>query len=187
MTRARFSVIVTTDKTVELPFHYSLLTSAVRDAQLYKKTPQVRLIEIRDEFEYFWTWTPEQGENQMGKFAEAVAQTRGNFVGSTLKKMIAEFRIPFTVISASGKSRNQNFRTDEWNFTISFTPSQIADYKELQPEMTLSFTSVTTSSREDKLIALTEEVKEDGPVDNVLLTYDGTVGRNGWYDLSMAA
>ena len=187
MTRTRFSVIVITDKRVELPFHYAKLTSAVRDARLYKKTPQVREVFIQDEFDIFWKWTPEQGEIQMGKFAQAVQEARGGFMGSTIKKMVAEHEIPFTVIEAAGKIRNLNFRTDEWTFRVAFTPAQIADYPELQNEMTLTFTSNTKAKREDKLIALTDEVREDGPVANVLLTYNPNVGNAGWYDVEVAS
>lgn len=187
LTKARFSVrVVTVGNDVVIPFHYSKLSSAVRDARLYKKTPKVYHIEIFDAFDTYWVWNPTQGEKELGKFATAIQEQRGNFVGSTLKKLIAEHAIPFTVNQVSGLEYNKNFKVNEWNMKISFDPSLIADYPELQVEMTLTFSSAPAAARENNIKMLKEDCEEEGPVHNVLLTYAPNVGRNGWYDLTLA-
>jgi hypothetical protein len=189
LTKARFKIIVSTETnpSVEIPFHYQRLSKAVETARLYKKTPLVRSVVIMDEFEEFWSWTPDKGEKEMSRFATLIQESQGNWVNSTAKKLLAAHRIPFTVTKVSDLTWNKNFRVDEWNLQILFTPSQVAEYPELREEMTLTLSSAPKAQREDRIRALKEDTEEGLTVSGVILTYDETVGRNGWYDLGMVA
>jgi len=185
LNRAKFRIrVITLTNNVWLPFRHNILSSAVHTACYYKKTPNIQIIEIWDEFEKLWYWTPDTGEKEMSRFATLVREARGSWVTSTLKKLLAEHRIPFTVTAVSDMTWNKEYRVDEWNIAILFTPAQIADYPELQKEMTLTLSSVPKASREDRIKALKEDT-ETQHVDNVILTYNPAIGRNGWYDLDM--
>ena len=190
MTKAKFKIIVSTETNpnIEISFHFNDLANAVECARIYKKTPLVKSILIQNEFDTFWSYTPEQGEKEMGKFAQAIQESRGTFLGSTLKRLIAEHSIPFTVVAVSDLTWNKEYRVDEWHLSIKFDPSQIADYSELSQNMTLTFSKTVkgTAKRDENIVLLKEDCEEEGPVKNVLLTYDPNVGRNGWYDFSLA-
>lgn len=164
--------------------HPSKLSTAVQYARYYKKTPTVYRITVEDEFERLWEWTPTQGEKEMSRFAQRLQETTGNWVNSSTKKLLADHRIPFTVTQVSDMTWNKNFRVDEWNLSILFTPAQCAEYPELKEEMTLTVSSSPKATREDLIKDMKADIEDGERIENVILTYDPNVGRNGWYDFS---
>lgn len=188
MTRAKFRILVSTatNSHVEVSYHDSSLGRIIPIARRYKQTPTVQKIAVGDEFEEIWWWTPEHGEEKnMSRFATLMQESRGNWVNATAKKLLASHKIPFTVTRVSDMTWNKNFRVDEWNLQILFTPGQVAEYPELKEEMTLTLSSVPKAGREESIKALKLDTDEGNYVDNVILTYDASIGRNGWYDLDI--
>lgn len=185
--------VITATNNLELPVKFRKVNNAIQWARYYKDTPTVRELRVYDVFEVFWYWTPQQGEIFMGAFHKAAQETRGNFLGSVKKKLVAEAAVPFTVVSVSDWTYNKDMKTTEANLMVEFSLENQARF-DLAPSMTLSISQVMmkdkdtgkiVDTRRNELVnLLRSDIESEGPVHNVILTYDPNIGRNGWYDLA---
>ena len=185
--------VLTSDNNVELAPKFRKVNNAIQWARYYKDTPSVRELRVYDVFEVFWYWTPQQGEVFMGAFEQALKESRGNFVTSNLKKRIAEAHVPFTVLSVSDWTFNKDMKTTEANLMIKFGVDDQKKYN-LSETMTLSISQVMMRDKDsgqlvdtvrNRLVnGLRDDIETEGPKGGVVLTYDASVGRNGWYDLA---
>lgn len=198
--RAKFKIIVSTvtNPGTEIPFHFNSLTNAVPCARLYKVTPLVFSINIYDEFDLLWVWTPELGEKEMSRFVQnAAARSNRTYVGAELKKVIATVRIPFTIHKVSGPTERtftvgrRETKSMLYDLLISFkngskeqTYEQL--YKEygIPEEAVLSFAS-GYESRDQAIEDIRADLADDEVV-RAVVTYDPDFGPQGWYDLRPA-
>lgn len=191
----RFRIrIQTKPHDVWLRWTFSTFDKAKDIATQYKITPNIRIIHIYWGDDEIWCWTPERGEQTMGKFAQAVASRgTGSYINAQLKKALAENVVPFTIEAVSGPTERtftngkKVQKQDLYDLKVSFGGSGFnvlqRDYG-VNETMTLSF-AAGYEGRDDTIEAIREDIA-NGEIVRAVVTYDPEIGQQGWYDLAPA-